>query len=278
MNYRMMLYLEKTKMRRVFLSLLLFFCFISHVEAIEFPARPNPPRLVNDFTNTLSPNEERSLEQKLVRFDDSTSIQIAVVMLNSIDGYPISDYAFQLGQKWGVGSAKENTGVLVLIALKDKKIFIATGYGLEGVLPDAMCRRIIENDFKPGFKTKNYFAGIDQGTNQLIALSKGEYKATPRKKGKNGFPAILIVLVFIVIIFFAKMFSVRRYSMLNSIPFWTAWQLLAAAQAAQSGKWNDFNRGSGGFSGWSGGGSSSGGSFGGFGGGSFGGGGAGGSW
>ena len=166
----------------------------------------------------------------------------------------------------------------MLVAINDHKLWIATGYGLEGALPDAMCKRIIENDITPAFKQGNYFDGIDAGTNQLIALSKGEYKGTPHRKrnDNSGFPAIVFVLLIFLLIFVFKIFSVRRYANLNSISFWTAWQLLAAAQAARG------NRGSGGggfFGGGGfGGGSSGGGGFGGFGGGSFGGGGAGGSW
>ncbi len=255
--------------------LLIVFLFISaHLFAVEYPKRPDPPRLVNDFTNTLSPNEINQLERKLVAFNDSTSTQIAVVIMKSLDGYPASEYAVQLAEQWGIGQKKTNNGALLLVSMDEHQLFIATGYGLEGVMPDALTKRIIENDIKPFFKEKQYYQGIDKGTDQMIALVKGEYKATPTKKNGNNIPGFIILLIFIVIIVVMKVSNVRNYSALNNIPFWAAWALINAASARSRGRWSDFNGGSGGF----GGGSSGGGGFGGFGGGSFGGGGAGGSW
>jgi uncharacterized protein len=267
-------------MRKLFF-LVLFFVFGYAWAGVEFPAKPVPPRLVNDFTNTLAKEDIQRLESSLVAFDDSTSVQIAVVIISSLDGYPISDYAFELGEKWGIGDAKFNNGALLLIAKDDRKVFIATGYGLEGPLPDARCKRIVDNDITPNFKRGLFYEGIKEGTDNMMRAVKGDYKDTPRKKGKSGgeFPVILMVLLVFMFIFIFKILSVRRYSLLNQIPFWVAWQLLNAAAARKSGRWSDFNRGSGTFGGWGGGGSSGGGGgFGGFGGGSFGGGGAGGSW
>jgi uncharacterized protein len=257
--------------------LILFLMVFNAVKAVEFPPSPNPPRLVNDFTNTLSPRETESLEKKLLEFNDTTSTQIAVVIINTIDGYPVESYAFELGEKWGIGNKGKNNGALLLVVLQDRKIFIATGYGLEGSLTDALSRRIIENDIKPFFKEGRYYEGIDAGVSKIIDVVKGEYHDTsPRKrKSKNKLPSILFVLFVLFLIFAFKIFSVRRYAQLNDISFLAAWLLLNAARGRQSGSWGNFNSGSGGFGGGSSGG---GGSFGGFGGGSFGGGGAGGSW
>jgi uncharacterized protein len=246
--------------------------------AVEFPTSPNPPRLVNDFTNTLSSQETEALEKKLLEFNDTTSTQIAVVMINSVDGYPVESYAFELGEKWGIGNKGKNNGALLLVVLQDRKIFIATGYGLEGSLTDALCIRIIENDIKPFFKEGRYYEGINAGVTKMIDAVKGEYKDTsPRRKKSGGkFPAILFVLIVLFLIFIFKIVSVRRYAQLNDISFLAAWLILNAARGRQRGSWGNFNSGSGGFGGGSFGGG--GGSFGGFGGGSFGGGGAGGSW
>ncbi|MBL7922770.1 MAG: TPM domain-containing protein [Bacteroidia bacterium] len=267
-------------MKSRLLFLLLF--FLSHgFAAVEFPPSPNPPRLVNDFTGTLSPLEKEELENALLAFNDTTSVQISVVIISTLDGYPIEQYAFELGEKWGIGEKKTNNGALLLIALSDRKLFIATGYGLEGALPDALSKRIIENDIKPFFKEQRYFEGIKAGTGKMMDAVKGEYKDTPRRnKSKDGIPAVFIILFVLILIFVFKIFSVRRYAMLNDVPFWIAWQLLNAAAGRQKGGWSDFNKGSGPFFGGfgGGGGGSSSGGFGGFGGGSFGGGGAGGSW
>ncbi len=258
------------------LFLVLMASFATSPAAVEFPPKPDPPRLVNDFTSTLSAQELSEIEGNLVSFHDTTSVQIAVVMISTLDGYPVSEYAFELAQKWGIGQQKTNNGALLLIVKNDRKIFIATGYGLEGALPDAICKRIIENDIRPHFRQGNFFNGIKAGTAKMMDAVKGEYHDSPTKNSKGGFPPVLIIILVFLFIILMKIFSVRRYASLNDIPFWIAWQLLNAARGRHTGKWGDFNRGSGGFGGGSFGGGGS--SFGGFGGGSFGGGGAGGSW
>lgn len=262
--------------------LFLFLFTSSAYAAVEYPPIANPPRLVNDYAGVLSPKENQNLENKLVFFNDSTGTQIAVVIINTLDGYPIENYAFELSEKWGIGGSKNNNGALLLVAIQDRKLFIASGYGLEATLTDALAKRIIEKDIKPYFKEGQYFQGIDAGTSKMIDVVKGEYSDSPRrKKSEDGIPAFVLIFLVLFFIFLAKIFSVRRYSVLNGIGFWAAWSIINAARGRQRGGWQDFNRGSGpffgGFGGGSGG-SSSGGGFGGFGGGSFGGGGAGGSW
>ena len=262
-------------------KLLLFFFiyFNSQAFALDFPARPEPSKLVNDFTNTLSSQEQDQLERKLVAFNDSTSIQIAVVIMKTLDGYPLSDYAFELAQKWGVGQKETNNGVLLLVSMDEHKLFIATGYGMEGIMPDIESKHIVDFDITPLFKQGKFYEGINVGTDRMMSLAKGEYKSTGKNSIKKGFPYGVLLIIFVVfLIFVFRVSSVRSYSNLNNIPFWTAWMLLNAARGRQSGRWSDFNRGTGGFGGFGGGSSSGGGGFGGFGGGSFGGGGAGGSW
>lgn len=265
-------------MKRILLIILVLTGFTQLNAAIEYPPRPTPPRLVNDFTNTLSPLETQQLEQKLVAFDDSTSTQIAVVIMKTLDGYPVSDYAFELGRRWGIGQSKEDNGALLLIVVDDHKLWIATGYGLEGALPDALCKRIIEDDITPPFRENHFFEGIDAGTSQMMAAVKGEYKQNVHRRTAKGrpMPAIAFVVMFFLVVLVFKGVRVFGHSRMNNIPFWTAWTLLNAARGRQSGRWGGFT-GGGGFGGF-GGGSSGGGGFGGFGGGSFGGGGAGGSW
>ena len=267
-------------MRKLLFIFLLFqICFFP-VSALDFPARPNPPHLVNDFTNTLTTDQQRILEEKLVAFNDTTSIQIAVVILKTLDGYPPSDYAFELAQKWGIGQKETNNGVLLLISMEEHKLFIATGYGMEGIMPDVQSRRIVANDITPYFKNGQYFEGIDNGITQMMALAKGEYqgKGTTTNLKRKAPYGIFFILIIILLIFIFRIRSVKSYASLNSIPFWTAWMLLNAAANRHSGRYSDFNRGGGGFGGFGGGSSGGGGGFGGFGGGSFGGGGAGGSW
>ncbi|RZL48490.1 MAG: TPM domain-containing protein [Pedobacter sp.] len=242
--------------------------------AQEFPAKPST--LVNDYTNTLTASQKQELEQKLVAFDDSTSNQIAVVIIKSVGEYDINEYAYKLGREWGVGGKEKNNGVILLIAMGDRKISIQTGYGLEGALPDIYTKRIIENDIKPFFKENDYFSGINAGTNSIIALIKGEYKNDSPKakskggKGSAGFIVLIIIIIIVIII--------RRGGGGGGS------QVIGGRGVADALFWSMLfggggrNSGGGGFGGGFGGGSSGGGGFGGFGGGSFGGGGSSGSW
>ena len=247
------------------------------ISAQNFPAQPNPPRLVYDATLTLAQYEIEQLESKLVAYNDSTSTQISIVIIRSTDEYPIDEYSFELAEKWGIGQKDRSNGILILIAKDDRKIAIATGYGVEGAVPDALAKRIINQIIRPNFRADKYYKGLDEATNILIGLLQGEYSADdlPKDKKSNSswFP-LLMILLFLILVAFLKYRQVKRYSLINDVSFWTAWHILNAANAQQRGRWDDFRGGRGPF----GGGGSSGGGFGGFGGGSFGGGGASGSW
>jgi uncharacterized protein len=237
----------------------------------NIPERPSPPRLVNDFAGILDGSFINSLEATLVNFSNSTSTQVAVVTVASLDGADKSDFAFQLGEKWGIGQKGKNNGILILIKPKfdneKGQVFIATGYGLEGAVPDAMANRIVDIEMIPHFKQGDYAGGISAAVNVIMDLTKGEYTADEyikKNENKNGFFVILIIIVIIVVL--AKIFGSGTKNMSSSgssLPFW----LLMGSMASNSrhgGSWGGFSSGSGGF--------------GGFGGGSFGGGGAGGSW
>lgn len=226
------------------------------------PSRPGgKPKIVNDFTGTLTQYQIDALENKLVAYDDSSSNQIAVVLINTTGDYTINDVAFQIGRQWGVGNKDKNNGIVLLVAKDDRKVAIQVGYGLEGALPDVTAKRIIENEITPNFKENNYYRGLDDGTEAIIKATRGEYKApanygNKKKKGVSISTIIFIIIILIVI------FS-------GAGP--------GAGTYVSRGGFGGWSGGSGG-GGWSGGGGSSGGGFGGFGGGSFGGGGASGSW
>ncbi len=244
--------------------------------AQELPQQPNPPRLVNDYAGVLSSEEENALEQKLVAFDDSTSTQLAIVIIRSTGEYPVDDYAIALYRAWGIGQKGKDNGAVIVAAMDDRRVAIITGYGLEGALPDAICKRIIEQDIKPAFKQQQYYAGLDDATTEMIKRSTGEYTADDdiRHRGSSEgtwIPFVFIGLVFLFI-FYVRYRSVKRYAILNNMSFWTAWMLLNAASRSRGGSGSSWG---GGGSSWGGGG---GGGFGGFGGGSTGGGGASGGW
>ena len=155
---------------KIFFTFLLF-CCATIVSAQTYPERPNPPRLVNDFTNTLTAEQVQSLESKLVMLDDSTSTQIAVVIVPSVNGATIADYNVELLRKWGV-STKNNNGVILLIAKNDRTLDITVGYGLEGSLTDATSKSIIDDIIVPNFKGSDYYRGIDLGTDAIVQAVK----------------------------------------------------------------------------------------------------------
>ena len=251
-------------MKKIFILSVLIFCFqLSFTQ--DFPEKPNKP--VNDFTGILTWQQVKKLENKLFEFDDSTSNQIAVVIIKSVSDYDINEYALELGRRWGVGNKNKNNGVVMLIAIGDRKLSIQTGYGLEGALPDIYVKRIIESDIKPYFKTGQYYQGIDAGINSIIKLIKGEYKGQPKakKKEKGGSVIAIIVIILIIIIIINRSGNGGN-------------QIISGRGAENALFWPLLlgrGRSNGGNSGWGGGSS---GGFGGFGGGSFGGGGSSGSW
>jgi uncharacterized protein len=254
--------------------------FSLSIFAQDIPERPVPPKLVNDFAGMLSPQEANALEQKLVSFDQSTSTQIAIVTLSDLHGYSPEDYAQRLGEKWGIGQKGLNNGVLILVKPKtadsDGRVFIAQGYGLEGVIPDITAAEIVDKEILPSFKNGDYYGGLDKATGTLMSLASGEFTAKDydAKAKKSGGASILPVLfiIFLVILLTrgGRGSGNRRITTGSNLPFWLLMGMMGSG-GSHRGSW-------GGFSGGGGGGFSGGGGFGGFGGGSFGGGGAGGSW
>lgn len=243
----------------------------------QIPEKPNPPRLVNDFSKILSDNELQSLETKLRNYNDSTSTQIVVVIVNDIGNTDVADFTFQIGEKWGVGKKDRNNGAVIVIKPKignsKGKAFIGIGYGLEGVITDALSRRIVEQEMIPNFQQGNYFSGIDAATTALIKLASGEFKADKytKQQGKGSFIMLAIIIAIVLILMRSSGSSnhMGGNGTGSNLPFWTAMFLASQAGRSHGGSWGGFSGGSGG---------SGGGGFGGFGGGSFGGGGAGGSW
>ena len=261
-------------------GLFLFLFVVSSCFAQQIPNRPTPPRLVNDFTNTLTKNQQYNLEQKLVAYNDTTSTQIAVVFVNDLQGTTAADFAYQLGEKWGVGT-KDNNGVVILIKPKTNtkgEVFISIGYGLEPYIPDAIAKRIIENEMIPAFKNNDYYSGVSNAIDIIIKLASGNFSAEEYSSSDDE----IFILVFFIIMMAAMIFFIniagkvgKTYSSRHDDS--SIWKALFWASVFSNGNrhnhhnhWGGFSGGSGGFGG--------GGSFGGFGGGHFGGGGAGGSW
>lgn len=269
---------------KFFYRLILLFLICSVYEPFAFtqnlPERPVPPRLVNDFAGMLNKDEVNSLENKLVAFNDSTSTQIAIVTVPSLQGYDKADFAQRLGEKWGIGKRQLNNGILILVKPKtpdsNGQVFIAQGYGLEGAIPDLTCSQIVEDEILPAFRNGDYYGGLSNAANTLMSLARGEYSAEEygqksKKSSGKGVPfGLIIFIIFIVIAMISGKSGGSNSKNISSggLPFWVLLGMMNSGRGSHRGSWGGF----------SGGGRGGGGGFGGFGGGSFGGGGAGGSW
>ena len=154
---------------------------LSGIFAQGIPDRPVPPRLVNDFSGILSQNEVNDLENTLVSFSNETSTQIVIVTVNSLET-DISDFAFQLGEEWGVGQEDKDNGIVIVLKPKigneNGQVFVATGYGIEHLIPDAIANRdIIDNEMIPRFQENDYYGGLLNALNVIMDLTRGEYTA-----------------------------------------------------------------------------------------------------
>lgn len=248
---------NRHKLTLLFGLLIMLLTFSTTLKA-QLPSPPYPPRLVNDYTGSLSSSQINTLEHKLVAYNDSTSTQILVLLVDDLQGYSIEKYATEIGHSWGVGQKDKGNGVVILVKPnkggEKGQVTIRTGYGLEEYVTDATGKNIIEKEMIPAFKTGDYYTGIDNAVNVIMDLCSGKF--TQDEYNDDGFPLWMIILFIIAIVIVFSKFSGgggQNYS--------------------GRGARTIFIPMGGGF----GGGGSSGG-FGGFGGGGFGGGGASGSW
>ncbi len=253
----------------VFLLLMQFFGFS---QSVEIPGKPSfQTSYYNLGTSVLSDSEQKHIEQKLINYADSTSTQIVVITIPTTGGEQIARFATDLGHKWGIGQKGKDNGIILLVAVDDRKVNISTGYGTEHLMTDAMSRRIIETQIVPEFRKGNYFAGIDKATTSIMQVMSGEYKNDKVNSGDSIIP-ILIVFVFIVFVFI--IISKNKGGGNGSTGGFDASDIIILSSLGRNS-----GRGGGFFGGGFSGGSFGGGGFGGgFGGGGFGGGGASGSW
>lgn len=245
-----------------------------------FPEAPNG--LVLDEAGILSAAEEQTLNQTLVNFDNSNSVQIAVVTVTDLCGMDAGQFSHQILERWGVGQEGLNNGVVVLVkptgGQGQRRTYIQTGYGVEGALPDATCKLIVENEMIPRFKQGDMYGGVNAAVSTIMQITAQEYTAEEygkkhaRRKHRNKFVGGGVVFLILLIFFISRFARARSYASANNIGFWAAWALLNSTNRRHGGGFDNFSSGSGGFGGFGGGG------FGGFGGGLGGGGGAGGSW
>ncbi len=261
-----------------------FFCFffllgLSRGFALEVPAAPTGR--VNDYGGMLDASAKSEIENKLKTFEDQTSTQVVLVTFPSLEGESLEDFSMRLAEKWKIGQKGKDNGIILLIFKNDHKLRIEVGYGLEGVLSDALGKDIIQNDIVPSFKKGNFKEGIVAGLDAIMAATRGEYKvaASADEAPKTFMDKVGDLIVDII----AKIFA---FFIVVFFPLFLLYGLLIRPilrffWPSHFPKWTSGSSYSGGSSGWSSG-SSWGGGFGGGGfsggGGGFGGGGSSGSW
>jgi uncharacterized protein len=247
--------------RRFFAILVLLTSFRLLADEVIPPA---PAAYFNDYANVVSAGTAAQLNQTLENFEKQTSEQILVAIFPKMQSdSDVADYTVRVFRAWGVGQKDKNNGAVLFVFIQDHKLFLQTGYGLEGVLPDALCKRIIDEQITPRFKAGDFDGGLTAGVQAILAATKGEYKGngTTVADRRQGGDSVVPIIVFVVIIVLFLMLRIRSYRS-GGVQYW-------------GGGWSGGSSG-----GWSSGGGGFGGGGGGFsgGGGSSGGGGAGGSW
>ncbi|WP_033960867.1 TPM domain-containing protein [Psychroserpens jangbogonensis] len=247
----------------------------------DVPPVPENQTSVYDEIDLLSPSNRVNLEQKLIRYSDSTSTQIVVAIVSTLNGDDITLVGAEWGHKWGIGQADEDNGIFILLAKDDRDVDINTGYGIEYRISDIDAERIINRIMIPAFKKGDYYAGLDQGTDAMFKILNGEFVDTVQNES-NEFPVIIIFfLLFIIFIIFLIAISKNKRGggsngkggRTNGTSILDAIILSNMGRGSYGGSSSSRGGFGGGFGGSSGGGFS-----GGFGGGGFGGGGASGSW
>jgi uncharacterized protein len=231
---------------------------------------PAPDRHFKDYAGVVSPTVASSLDKTLEDFERETSNQILVTIFQKMQSdSSIEDYTVRIAQSWKVGKQGRDNGAVLFVFIQDRKMFLQVGYGLEGALPDALAKQIIETELKPRFRTGDYEGGLTAGINAILAATRGEYRGSGQtvpqqhQRARNFMP-ILFFVGFACLILLAKRNqrrTFRRRGWLGSPGGW----VLGSGGYSSGGGWTSRGGGfsSGGFSG---------------GGGRFGGGGAGGSW
>ncbi len=253
------------------LTLLFFGALTGAYGQFDIPAVPKTQTSVYDYVDLLPEGRETALKNKLIQYADSTSTQIVLVIINSTEGENINYLGAQWGEKWGIGQAKEDNGILIILAREDRRIAINTGDGIEAILTDALSKRIIENIIIPEFKSGDYNAGLNKGADAIFDVLRGEFKEDRNFEEGEDFPlgALLPFLIFVIILIILASRNRgnkggRGGRKRTGIDLWDVIILS--------------NMGRGGFGGSSGGSFGGGGFSGGFGGGGFSGGGASGGW
>lgn len=257
-------------MRKFLFSVLLGLSIFAQA---QIPSAPVTADAVHDFAGLFTPSQRNELNDRLIAFSDTTSNRIVVVTVLDLGGMDASEFSFALGEKWGIGDSKFNNGVVILVKPKTEdsygEVFIAVGYGLEGVIPDAVASQIVNREMIPNFQQGDVYAGVKAAVDVILPLVAGEYTAQEyEESGEGGLgAAVIVIVVFCLVLYFLS----KRGKGSGSSGSRTGGGPTIITTPRSSGGLGGGSFGGGSFGG-------GGGFKGGFGGGSFGGGGAGGRW
>ena len=188
-------------MKNIIIAVFLGFFFVcSSYAQYKIPEIPKKQTSVYDYSKLLSSSEARSLEQKLVRYSDSTSTQIVVIIINSSNGEDLNYLASKWGEKWGIGQKGKDNGIVLMMAKGDRKVAIQAGRGTEARLTDLMATKIVELRIIPEFKRGDYYSGLDKGTDGIFEVLTGEFKETRKRKSNKKEKGLFGVIPFVIII------------------------------------------------------------------------------
>lgn len=211
--------------RRRLVVLIIFVLLLTGLPSRAYFNPGRPTGFVNDYAGLLSAEEKSALENKLTVFNQESSNEISIVVIPSLEGDTIENFAVKLFEEWGIGKSKQDNGVLLLVALNDRQMRIEVGYGLEGTLPDAISYQIITKTLKPAFQAENYYEGISVATDQIMAATRGEYQPEATSGaisgGAEGFLKNLNgdAVTFLIFLLYA-LFSIARRRLAKTKRWW----------------------------------------------------------
>ena len=241
------------------LSAAVFIGAPAYAEDPSIPAFPELSGPVVDEASILDAGTRQTLTDKLSAYDQQSGNQLVVVTVQTLDGYPIEYWGYELGRHWGIGQKDKNTGAILIVDVAERKLRIEVGYGLEGTLTDALSEDLIRNTIAPKFKQGDYNGGVSDGVDAILQVLGGQAQEVQHQRHRDNFSTLWLIL-FLAFILFRVLGS-------GFLPrtggWWWLWILSSGLSGGRGGSWGGGGGGGGGFSG---------------GGGSFGGGGASGGW
>jgi uncharacterized protein len=236
----------------------------------EEPLPPPPAAYFNDYAGLVSAANAQRLDAKLRALAEQTSTQVVVAVFPKLPSPSLEDFTVRTAQSWRVGRKEWDNGAVLFVFVEDRKMRIETGYGLEGALPDILAARILDEQVRPRFREGDWAGGLDAGIDGIVAATRGEYTAPP-KRASRGMPPVAVLVLVLFLVLFVSIVARAARSSVGRTYAGSGWR-------RNGGYWGGGWGGGGwGGGGWGGGGLGGGGGFSG-GGGSFGGGGASSSW